>query len=127
MSGTEHDIERAREDALRARARLAGTMGEILDRLHPRTLMNEAWEEVRERGQELTDRAVHLARAKPAATSAIVAATIAVFAREAIWRALVALIFRRRETSSGDEGLKAPKDPAPGTAGEIPHRYEEVA
>jgi hypothetical protein len=127
MSGTEKDIERARAEALHARARLAETMGEIQDRFHPRTLINDAWREVRERGHDLADDAVDLALAKPMATSAIIAAVVAIFAREPIWKALATLIFHRRETSAQDEGLKEGKDGSPVGSGEIPHRYEEVA
>jgi ElaB/YqjD/DUF883 family membrane-anchored ribosome-binding protein len=127
MSGTERDIERAKAEALRARARLAKTMSEIQDRLHPRTLINDALQEVRDRGHELADQAVDLARARPVATSAIAAAIVALFAREPIWKALATLIFHRRETSTGDKGLKAVDDPAPTVSGETPHPFEEVA
>ena len=127
MSGTEQDVERAKTEALRARARLADTMGEILGRLHPRTLISEVIEDVRERGHDLADQAVHAARARPVATSAMAAAVIALFAREPIWKALATLIFHRRETGKPDEGLNDRNDPPPPAGGELPHCYEEVA
>lgn len=127
MSGSDQDVERAREEARLARARLAETMGEIQERLNPRNLLSEAWEEVRERGQEMADQAVHLARSKPVATSAVAVAGIALLAREPIWRALATLIFRRRETLPADEGLEALDEAAPPGNGETPLRYEEVA
>jgi hypothetical protein len=127
MSGSEQDVERAKVEALRARAQLADTMGEILNRLHPRTLISEVIEDVRERGHELADQVVHAARARPVATSAMVAAVVALFAREPIWKAVATLIFHRRETGKADEVLKDRNDPPPPTGGELPHRYEEVA
>lgn len=128
MSGTERDVERAREEAMRARARLADTMGEIQDRLNPRNLINDAWQEVRERGHDIADQAVHLARAKPLATSAVAATAIALLAREPIWRALGTLIFRRRGTSATDERLETEAEPAPpAKSSVVRHGYEEVA
>jgi len=112
MSGTEKDVERAREEATRARMRLAATMSEIQDRLNPRTLLNDAWQEVREHGQDLVGEAIQAARAKPATVSAMVAAVIALFARESIWRAVTGLFFRHRETSADAEQLEDPNEPS---------------
>ena len=112
MSGTEKDVERAQAEATRARMRLAATMSEIQDRLNPRTLLSDAWHEVREHGQDLVDDAIQTARAKPVATSAMAAAVIALFAREPIWRAVATLFFRRRETSAAAEQLEAPNEPS---------------
>jgi len=112
MSGTEKDVERARAQAMQARARLAGTMSEIQDRLNPRTLLSDAWQEVREHGQDLVGEAIQTARAKPVATSAMAAAVIALFAREPIWRAVATLFLRRRETSTAGERLDTPNDPS---------------
>lgn len=127
MSGTEEDVERARQKALRARAQLAGTMGEILDRLHPRTLLSEVVENVRERGQGLADQAVDAARARPVAASAMAAAVLALFARGPISKALGTLISSRRETAAGDDGLKDRSETAPAAVGELPHIHKEVA
>lgn len=112
MSGTEKDVERARAQAMQARARLAGTMSEIQDRLNPRTLLSDAWQEVREHGQDLVGEAIQTARAKPVAASAMAAAVIALFAREPIWRAVATLFLRRRETSAAGEQLESPNDPS---------------
>jgi len=112
MSGTEKDVERARAQTMKARARLAGTMSEIQDRLNPRTLLADAWQEVREHGHDLVGEAIQTARAKPVATSAMAAAVIALFAREPIWRAVGTLFLRRRETSTTEEQLEAPNDPS---------------
>ena len=126
MSGTDRDVERARENALRARLQLARTMGEILDRLHPRTLVGEVFQEVRERGHDMAEQAVELARSRPATTSAIAAGMIALFAREPIWRALATLISRRREASKREQESEPEHGPTP-AIGEIPQHYEEVA
>lgn len=113
MSGTERDVERARESATAARVRLAGTMGEILGRLNPRTLVNEAWQEVRERGEELADEMADIARSRPLAMSAILAATLAWFARRPLRSALISLFARPEETPAGDDGLIAGEAPPP--------------
>lgn len=112
MSGTGKDVDRARAAAMQARARLAGTMSEIQDRLNPRTLLSDAWQEVREHGQELVGEVIQTARAKPVATSAMAAAVIALFAREPIWRAVATLFLRRRETSAAQEQLESPNNPS---------------
>lgn len=126
MSGTGKDVDRARAAALQARARLAGTMSEIQDRLNPRTLISDAWQEVREHGQELVGEAIQTARAKPVATSAMAAAVIALFAREPIWRAVGTLFLRRRETSAAQEQLKSPNDPSASPDGKDA-QFKEVA
>jgi hypothetical protein len=112
MSGTEKDVESARAEAMRARMRLAATMSEIQDRLNPRILLSDAWQEVREHGQDLVGDTIQAVRAKPVATSAMAAAIIALFAREPIWRAVTTLFFRRRETSVAAEQLEAPNEPS---------------
>lgn len=112
MSGTEKDVESARAEVMRSRMRLAATMSEIQDRLNPRTLLSDAWQEVREHGQDLVGEAIETARAKPVATSAMAAAVIALFAREPIWRAVTGLFFRLRETSASAEQLEAPSEPS---------------
>lgn len=110
MTGAKKDVEQAQREAMRARAQLADTMSEIQDRLNPRTLLSDAWQEVREHGHELLDDAVQKARAKPVAASAMAAAVIALFAREPIWRAVATLFLRRRETSSTEQQLELPND-----------------
>jgi len=127
MSGRERDILQARERAMAARARLADTMSEVQDRLHPRALLNEAWQEVRERGQEFAEEAVNIARTKPMAVSAIVAAAIALFAREPICQALASLFGRRRETADGGTELTSQAAPPSSAEGETARQYEEIA
>lgn len=105
MSGKEKDIARAKEAARMARARLSDTMGELQARLRPRTLLNGAWHGVRERGQDLAEEAFQVARARPLATSAIVAGAVALAARGPIWRALTALFALSRETPQGEAEL----------------------
>lgn len=126
MSGTEKDVERARAKAMQARARLAGTMSEIQDRLNPRTLLSDAWQEVREHGQDLVGEAIQTARAKPVAASAMAAAVIALFAREPIWRTVATLFLRSRETSAAEEQLKSPNDP-PASPDDKDAQFKEVA
>lgn len=132
MSGTDQDVERAREQAVRARLQLAETMGEIQDRLHPATLVNDFLEELRGRGHDMAEQAAEFARARPAVTSTIAAGLIAFLAREPIWRALAILIARWRErpeaaqASKKEKKEKKEKSVTP-AGGKVPDRYEEVA
>lgn len=123
---SEQDIVRAREEVDRARERMAVTLIELRQRLAPKTLLNDAWHEVRDRGQDLAGEAVQIVRTKPVATSAIAAALIAFVAREPLWRALNSLLSNGRSRSKADKS-KSDSDPAPATTGDVAHQHEEVA
>lgn len=128
MSGTERDIRRAREATLIARAQLADTMSEIQLRLNPRTLINDAWLGVRDRGEEMAEEAVNLARARPFTAAALVAAVIAFLAREPILNAVTSFFASRRATPAEEEGLTpeaAPPPPCEST--EAAYQYKEIA
>lgn len=126
MSGSDRDIASAKEQALMARARLADTLNEIQARLRPRALVNEAWQEFRERGQEFAEDAVNIARTKPMTISAIVAAAIALFAREPIRQALASLFARRRETADAEAELKSEVAPPSSRKSKAARQYEEI-
>lgn len=127
MSGRDRDIAQAKERALIARARLAATMSDIQDRLHPRALLNEAWQEVRERSQDLADGAVDAVRARPLTTSAIVAAAIALLVRKPIGQALKTLFARRDETPSVEAELTSQASPPSSIEAETAPTQKEIA
>lgn len=102
---TEVEIERAKEEALTARARLIATLGRIQERISPQTLAQDVWREVRERGTGIADEAVEMARAKPIATGAIVAGVLMFAARRPLWRAASQLFSPSGETPKGDGRL----------------------
>jgi ElaB/YqjD/DUF883 family membrane-anchored ribosome-binding protein len=81
-------IEQARRHAEWARGRLDSTLGALQQRLHPKTLATEAWDGVRERGNDLADGALQAVRERPAAVSAAVGAFALFLARRPIGRAL---------------------------------------
>ena len=128
MSGTERDIRRAREATMIARAQLADTMSEIQLRLNPRTLINDAWLGVRDRGEAMAEDAVNLARARPFTAAALVAAVIAFLAREPIWNALSSLLASRRVAPAAEEDLTTRTPPSPPCeSAEAAYQYKEIA
>ena len=92
MIGDKTDLANARARADAARTRLAGTLGRIQARLHPRALMKEAWEEVREQGGELAAKAMRDVQEKPGRTAAIAGAVALFLAREPIARGVKHLL-----------------------------------
>jgi hypothetical protein len=100
----EAEIVQAEAAALEARARLVRTLAEVQERLDPRNLMNEAWREVRERGDELVDGAVDLARRKPLAVGAILGGIALFVVRRPAARTLSWLAARRRATRAANGG-----------------------
>jgi hypothetical protein len=101
MPMTEYERAQARADA--ARARLASTMGALQQKLNPRTLMLDAWSEVRERGHELGDVAIKTARERPVAAVSLIVALVAFLARGSIWDLLRHALFERKaDETAGD-------------------------
>lgn len=113
----ETEIVQAEAAALEARARLVRTLAEVQERLDPRNLMNDAWREVRERGDELVDGAVDLARRKPLAVGAILGGIALYAARRPAARTLSKLIGRLRATPAADGGSAIEHHPRPGDSG----------
>ena len=89
MSGDSPEVMRARMDAERARARLLGTFRsleqpflDLKQQLTPNHLMREAWEGAKGKGADLAEEAVDAVRARPLATTGVVAAIALFLARE---------------------------------------------
>jgi ElaB/YqjD/DUF883 family membrane-anchored ribosome-binding protein len=75
-------VAAARIEAERARAKLMGTAHELQDRLSPKTLTRDAWEGAKTKGADLVEEAVDAVKARPLATTGIVAAITMFLARE---------------------------------------------
>lgn len=111
MSADEEYVE-AREDAERARARLAVTAAEIKARLNPSTIAQDQLSNIREKVTDASSRAIAQVKAHPAATAAAVAAVTAFLFRGVIGRGLKAL-----------RGKSEPSDP---TDDAQPHEEKQL-
>lgn len=76
------EIAAARQDVERSRARLMGAAHELQERLSPKTLAKGAWEGAKEKGADLAEDAVDAVKARPLATTGVVAAITMFLARE---------------------------------------------
>jgi ElaB/YqjD/DUF883 family membrane-anchored ribosome-binding protein len=76
------DIEAARFEAERSRARLMATAHQLQERLSPKTLARDAWQGAKEKGADLAEDAVDAVRARPYAATGVVAAIAMFLARE---------------------------------------------
>jgi ElaB/YqjD/DUF883 family membrane-anchored ribosome-binding protein len=90
-------IEAAKRDAEAARRRLDSTLVALQQRLHPKTLANEAWDGVKEKSNDLAEGAMDAVKQRPGAVSLAVGAAFLFLARKPLGRA-VGKVF-----SHGDE------------------------
>lgn len=86
------DIRLARQDAERARRRLATTAAELQQRLKPGTLASQAWAGVKDKSGDLAEDAVEAVKARPVIVSAALAAFTLFLARTPIKAAVGRLI-----------------------------------
>jgi hypothetical protein len=109
--GAALQLERAQYELEQAKKQLATTMGALQYRLKPGNLVSNAWDGVRDKGNEaaddaitavtdFADGAVEAVKARPMAASGIAAAVLLFFARAPIQRAASRLFSRGR-----DEGI----------------------
>ena len=76
------EIIAAKAEVERSRARLLAAAQELQDRLSPQTLSREAWEGAKNKGADLVEDAVDAVRARPMATTGVIAAITLFLARE---------------------------------------------
>jgi ElaB/YqjD/DUF883 family membrane-anchored ribosome-binding protein len=76
------EIVAARAEVDRSRARAMATAHELQDRLSPKVLAKDAWQGAKEKGADLAEDAVDAVRARPLATTGVVAAIAMFLARE---------------------------------------------
>jgi hypothetical protein len=86
------DLRLARQEAERARRRLAATAAELQQRLKPGTLASHAWAGVKDKSGDLAEDAVEAVKARPVAVSAALAAFALFLARAPIKTAVGRLI-----------------------------------
>ena len=75
-------VAAARIAVERSRARVMATAHELQDRLSPKTLARTTWQGAKEKGADLAEDAVDAVRARPVATTGVVAALAMFLARE---------------------------------------------
>lgn len=78
------EISIAKQEAERARRRLAATAAELQQRLKPGTLASNAWEGVKDKSGEMADGAVEAVKARPVPVAAVLAAFTLFLARAPI-------------------------------------------
>ncbi|HEX8533997.1 MAG TPA: hypothetical protein VF662_07505 [Allosphingosinicella sp.] len=101
MKKPDADLARAQYEAIQAKKRLASTAAALQYRLKPGTIVNNAWEGVRDKSSVIADDALQAVKDRPAAASGVVAAIAIFLVRHPLWRAATRLVSRRGE----DEGI----------------------
>jgi ElaB/YqjD/DUF883 family membrane-anchored ribosome-binding protein len=76
------EIAAARIEVERSRARIMATAQDLQDRLKPKVLARDAWEGAKVKVADLAEDAVDAVRARPLATTGVVAAIAMFLARE---------------------------------------------
>jgi ElaB/YqjD/DUF883 family membrane-anchored ribosome-binding protein len=71
----------ARAEAERARARLMASAHELQERLSPKVLARDTWEGAKSKGADLVEDAVDAVKARPLATTGVIAAITMFLAR----------------------------------------------
>ena len=108
------EIERAKRESVRSRARFEQTLAQVQRRLHPGNLAEEAWDGVKDKGADLADGALQAVKKRPAAVSLALGAFALFLARDPLKRAVGRLISgddgeeeANEESQSGDARLNA--------------------
>ena len=91
----------AKQEAERARRRLAATAAEVQQRLRPGALAHNAWEGVKDKSGEIADDAVEAVKARPVPVAAALAAFPLFLARSPI-KSAVARLFDDDDPDSED-------------------------
>lgn len=82
-------IAAARIEVEKTRAALLETARELQQRLQPKTLASEAWENVKNKGADLAEDAVDAVAKRPVAVGGVIAALAMFFARDPLKKATV--------------------------------------
>lgn len=78
----DRQLDAARIEVERTRARLMGSAQQLQERLSPKTLARGAWEGAKDKGADLAEDAVDAVRSRPFAAGGAVAALTMFLARE---------------------------------------------
>lgn len=100
-------VEAARAEVERSRARLMATAHRLQERLSPKVLARDAWQGAKEKSADLAEDAVDAARARPLATTGIVAAVTMFLAREPLMDLAGRLMDGAKEKNSARRARKA--------------------
>lgn len=76
------EIVAARAEVDRSRARVMATAHDLQERLSPKTLARNTWQGAKEKGADLAENTVDAVKARPLATTGVVAAITMFLARE---------------------------------------------
>lgn len=107
------EVERAKREAVRARARLDSALLAVQEKLSPGNLAGEAWDGVKDKSAELADGALHAVKKRPGAVSLALGAFVLFLARDPLKRGIARLISGDGEedatdgSESGDARLNA--------------------
>ena len=101
MKKPEADLARARYEAIQARKRLVSTAGALQYRLKPATIVNNAWEGVRDKSGEMADDALQAVKDRPAAASGVAAAILIFLARHPLMRTASRVFSRGGDQDDG--------------------------
>ena len=101
------EIEQAKRDALRARARFEHTLAAVQHRLHPTNLAEEAWDGVKDKGADLADNALQAVKKRPAVVSVALGAFALFLARAPLKRAVSRLISSNGNDEAGIDSAEA--------------------
>lgn len=96
-------VEQARRNLIRAKARLDSSLGALQQRLRPANLAGEAWDGVKDKSADLADGALQAVKKRPAAVSLAIGALALFLAREPLKRAVTRLISDEEDES--EDGL----------------------
>ena len=105
-------IAAARIEVERAKAELLDTARQLQQRLQPKTLASDAWENVKSKGADLAEDAVDAVAKRPVAVGSVIAALAMYLAREPLKKATVKFydvmtpLFEPREPKSKSAALK---------------------
>jgi hypothetical protein len=111
-------IAAARIEVERTRAALLDTARELQQRLQPKTLASEAWENVKNKGADLAEDAVDAVAKRPVAVGSVVAALALFLARDPLKKATVKFydvmtpLFEPRKKAAALKPRKAAAKPA---------------
>lgn len=97
-------VERAKRDAQAARRQLDSTLVALQQRLHPKSLANEAWDGVKEKSGDLAEGALGAVKQRPGAVSLAVGAAVLFLARDPLRRAVGRAFSKREEEEDEDDG-----------------------
>jgi len=95
-------VEAAKREAEAARRRLDSTLVALQQRLHPKSLATEAWDEVKEKSSDLAEGALGAVKQRPGAVSLALGAAVLFLARDPLRRA-VGKAFSKREEEEDDD------------------------